>query len=52
MSKLEELTFVMNVLNELKHYPDHNEKALQSIIDILKYRIDVEEKHLINSNRT
>lgn len=40
MDKLEEAIFVLNILIDLKRYPDHNKDELDYLIDILKRRRD------------
>ena len=41
MSESEEYSFILDVLCDLKeHYPQHNEKVLQQLIEIVKYRIE------------
>ena len=50
MSRQEELSFLISILSDLKcNYPSHNERVLQSVIDILEYRLESEERHLLKT---
>ena len=50
-SKLEELDFVLSILADLKHnYKEHNPTVLTDILQIVKYKIECEEKQILNSS--
>ena len=43
-SRASELEFVSSILQDLSmNYPEHNEKVLYQLIDIIRYRIITEE---------
>ena len=46
-TRLEEYDFIFNILLDLKsHYPEHNPEALQTVFDVVKYKLEREVAQL------
>ena len=47
MSAAEELSFLLGVLCDLnENYPSHNKTVLEDLINVVKYRIELEHKRI------
>lgn len=48
-SRLEELEFLTTIMSDLKHYPDHNERILDDVLQSISYKLQCEVKMVQNS---